>query len=172
MRITQLDKKKHDRKDFDCGEAELNNYIKSKAGQHSAKSIAHTFVAEAEDAPTKILGFYTLTLTRVELDELPEPLSSKYPRNIASTLIGRLAVSSKHQNQRLGSRLLIDAIRRAVISSESVPSPMILIEAKNERVREYYKNFGFIEMKVDPNKLLMTMASAKAMLVKSEILPP
>jgi hypothetical protein len=42
--VEELEAKRHDRTDFDCGEELLNQYLRTLAGQHRAKGIATTFV--------------------------------------------------------------------------------------------------------------------------------
>ncbi|MBU4009164.1 MAG: GNAT family N-acetyltransferase, partial [Proteobacteria bacterium] len=53
--------KHHNRKDFDCGEEALNQYLLAVASQHAKKSVSRTFVLIEVDRPEKILGFVTLT---------------------------------------------------------------------------------------------------------------
>ena len=86
------------------------------------------------------------------------------------TLIGRLAVSKSNQRQGLGSLLLMDAIKNAVLSSELVPKPMIIVEAKNEIARDFYKDFGFSEFPKQSNKLYLPQKEAKAMLEQAGVL--
>ena len=49
----------HDRRDFDCGVAELNSYLMKYSGQHERKGIGRTYVATEEDA--RVLGYYTIS---------------------------------------------------------------------------------------------------------------
>jgi hypothetical protein len=57
----------------------------------------------------------------------------------------------------------MDAIQNAVLSSELVPKPMIIVEAKNESARYFYKKFGFSEFPQQSNKLYLPQKEAKAM---------
>jgi len=170
MRITQLDKKIHDRKDFDCGEDALNNYLKSVAGQHDEKSLARTFVITSKVNESKILGFYSLALCQVDLSELPDAIAKKYPGPIFCTLIGRLAVTGKSQGEGLGPLLLVDAVKKAVESSYDVPKPMIVVDAKNDKARNFYLKFGFIELPSQKYKLYMPQKAAKKMLIDAGII--
>ena len=51
----------HDREAFDCGNNELNQYLKKTARQHTEKGISRTFVLVDESRASEILGFFTLT---------------------------------------------------------------------------------------------------------------
>ncbi|WP_233420725.1 hypothetical protein [Xenorhabdus nematophila] len=72
MKIVRLDKNKHNRNNFDCGEVALNNYLKAVSGQHDKKDLSRTFVLISNQNESQIKGFYSLALCTVELDELPE----------------------------------------------------------------------------------------------------
>ncbi|OTA21921.1 acetyltransferase [Xenorhabdus beddingii] len=164
MQIENLNKNKHDRNNFDCGEPELNNYLKTVSGQHDKKDLSRTFVLTSSQNECQIKGYYSLALCTVELNELPEKIAKKYPVALHCALIGRLAISKSLQRQGLGEILLIDAIRRATESSRSIPTPMIIVNAKNDIAKKLYTNMGFQEFPREKSKLFMTMASAIEML--------
>ena len=50
----------HNRRGFDCGEQELNSYLRNTARQHSEKGISRTFVIVDDENPSEILGFFSL----------------------------------------------------------------------------------------------------------------
>jgi hypothetical protein len=102
MRILILDKNKHDRTKFDCGESALNNYLKQVAGQHANKDLSRTYVLTSPQNGSKIKGFYSLTLCQVNLSELPSNIAKKYNNGIYCTLIGRLAVNKSDQGKGCG----------------------------------------------------------------------
>lgn len=164
MKIEHLDKKVHDRNSFDCDVEELNNYLKAVSGQHDQKDLARTFVLTSPQNPSQIKGFYSLALCSVELDDLPAAIAKKYPTSLHCALIARLAVSSQFKRQGFGSILLIDAVRKAIASSESIPVPMIIVDAKNEIAKSMYIKLGFAQFPKMSNRLYMTMAAAKAMI--------
>ncbi|AWG82229.1 MULTISPECIES: GNAT family N-acetyltransferase [Vibrio] len=164
MNIEHLDKNTHDRNAFDCGEPALNTYLKATSGQHNKKDLSRTFVLTSSGNPSQIKGFYSLALCTVELDELPENIAKKYPSAIHCALIGRLAVNKSHQRQGLGSVLLIDAVRKAIESSKAIPTPMIIVDAKNDIAKSMYIDLGFESFPNQDNRLFMTTATAIAML--------
>ena len=164
MKIERLDKNKHDKKSFDCGVEALNNYLKAISGQHDKKDLSRTFVLTSKQNPSQIKGFYSLTLCSVELEDLPPDIAKKYPNTIHCALIGRLAVNEKHQRQGFGSILLIDAIRKAIESSENIPTPMIIIDAKTPIARKIYLEMGFSSFPKDEDRLFMPMKDSIAMI--------
>lgn len=164
MNIVRLDKGIHDRHNFTCGEPALDNYLKTISGQHDKKDLSRTFVLVSEQNPSQIKGFYSLALCTVDLTELPESIAKRYPSSLHCALIGRLAVRTSCQRQGLGETLLIDAIRKAIESSESIPTPMIIVEAKNDIAKALYLNLGFQSFPQNTNKLFMPMAFATSMI--------
>lgn len=63
----------HDRAGFDCGRAELNGWLRQMARQHQAKGLSKTFVATLDEQPTRICGFYALTLAEVDTKACLKP---------------------------------------------------------------------------------------------------
>ena len=55
----------HDRAGFDCGRAELNDWLRKVARQHRDKGLSRTFVAVRDEAPAIMCGYFALTLAEV-----------------------------------------------------------------------------------------------------------
>lgn len=92
MNTVLLDKDKHDRNRFNCGTDALNNYFKVMASQQAKKDNTRTFVLEDDNNNAHIIGFYTLTMTPIDLKALPEKLQKKHQSSTSGGLIARLAV--------------------------------------------------------------------------------
>ena len=103
----------HNRKEFDCGKPELDDWLARFARQHQERGISQTFVAVHVDSPGRILGFYALTACEIVTQELPAEFASKLPRKAPGVKLGRLAVDRSVQGQGLGELLLADAIKRS-----------------------------------------------------------
>jgi hypothetical protein len=59
--------KRHNRKAFDCGYADLNEFLAHSARAPSDKRITRAFVIEAPSDPNTIMACITLTYTTVDL---------------------------------------------------------------------------------------------------------
>ena len=112
MIAVQLDKKMHNRNRFDCGVDALNNYLRIMANQQSSKDNSRTFVLVDEHKPENIIGYYTLTMTPIDLDALPTKLRKKHQYAHAGGLIARLAVDKQYAQRGFGEWLLIDALKK------------------------------------------------------------
>lgn len=143
----------HDRQGFDCGRAELNDWLRQMARQHQAKGLSKTFVAILDEQPTRICGYYALTLTEVDTRALPEGSRKKLPRMIPGVRLGRLAVDVRYQGKRLGELLLMDAVRRVRSIQEHTGVARLFVDAIDEKAAKFYAHFGFEAFADEPLKL-------------------
>ncbi len=61
----------HDRRDFDCGSPELNEYLRRHARQNHESDGAKTFVAVPVSQPTRVIGYYSISPGAIEFTRLP-----------------------------------------------------------------------------------------------------
>lgn len=134
----------HSREGFDCGEADLNEYLQRYARQNHESGVARTFVALESAENAKILGFYSLAAGSISKDNLPPGLARRYPNFPLPILrIARLAVSREVQRRGLGEHLLLDALHRCLLVSEEVGLIAVLIDAKNQNAKNFYGRYEF-----------------------------
>jgi GNAT superfamily N-acetyltransferase len=146
----------HDRKDFNCGELSLNQYLQQQARQSSAKRISRTFVAvEDQESPT-ILGYHTTLVTILEVAQVPAKISKS---RIPALLLARLAVDQKFQGKGIGEFLLLDVLRRAVIISEHTGLHAVVLDALTDRAKNFYLRYGFNELLDDPYHLYIPIGT-------------
>lgn len=154
LRIEEVSKH-HDRKAFDCGVNELNQFLRLQARQKAEKNIAKTYVASWESSQTKILGYYTLTGYSV-INPPDYKQYRNYPHPLNAVKLVRLAVGREHRGQRLGEKLLIDAIYRTVLVSEQISAIGLFVDPTTSDVVQFYKQYGFLQAdRGNPNCLEM-----------------
>lgn len=161
MHTVLLDKAKHDRNHFNCGVETLNNYLKVIASQQARKDNTRTFVLADDNNPSHIIGFYTLTMTPIDLQALPEKLKKKHHSSTSGGLIARLAVDDKYKGKGYGEWLLIDALRKLLAASDSVAFPVVIVDAK-DGAKKFYQRYGFQAFQEAENKLFITIADIRA----------
>lgn len=161
MQSVILDKLKHNRKDFDCGNEFLNNYLTLTANQQSNKDNARTYVLEDENKSGQIVGFYTLTIISIDLSSLPQNLQKKHKHNNSVALIARLAVDNRFLNKGIGSWLLVDALKKLLNASDAVGFPLVVVDAK-DGVSAFYEQFGFTSFRDEKKKLFISIADIRA----------
>jgi GNAT superfamily N-acetyltransferase len=148
---------RHERSAFESGSAQLDAWLRQIAQQHQKRGISKTFVAVADDAPSRILGFYALTACEILTDELPEDLAKKLPRQVPGVRLGRLAVDRSVQGQGLGEFLLVDAITRTKLVLEHVGVHALFVDAKDMPAAGFYRKYGFRPLPSDPLRLVLPL---------------
>jgi GNAT superfamily N-acetyltransferase len=146
---------------FSCEKEALNQYIRQTAGQHTRKGVSRTFVLVDENSPTRVLGYYTLAVGQTSGDELPAEIAKKLPAHIPIALVGRLARDESGRGQGLGSVLVVDTIRRIVLTAEQIGIALILVDAKDAKAATFYQRYGFRPLPDQPLRLVITMATAR-----------
>ena len=149
----------HNREQFRCVAEPLERYLRTRANQDLKRRVAAVFVASEPEDSSVILGYYTLSATTIRPQELPPAEARRLPRydSIPATLLGRLAVGRELQRKGLGSYLLLDALRRAVVSSREVASYAVVVDAKDEAAVSFYQHFEFDSLTDSPNRLYLPM---------------
>lgn len=133
--------------EFSCGIDELDTYLKEYAKQNHKKCIGKSFIAIKEN---RVIGYYTLSMACIEFNEVPEGYNRgipKYPVPVAK--IGRLAVDAQFQGKKIGTALLIDALKKILEATKTVAAYAVVVDAKNDSAKRFYEGFGFMKYKSD-----------------------
>jgi GNAT superfamily N-acetyltransferase len=156
----------HDRKNFDCGSQELNEYLRRYARQNHESGAAKTFVAVPTDEGARVLAYYTISPGAIEFAKVPREVTRRLGQyEVPVFRLARLAVSLSSQGSGLGGELLLAAGRRALSVAVEVGGVALAIDAKSERAGEWYERFGAVRLLDDPLKLVLplkTIADALA----------
>lgn len=160
MKVVKLDSKKHNRKRFDCKVIALNTYLQNIASQHSKKDSARSYILEDKKDNSFIIGFYTLSLTTLNISNLSQSLQKNFPYTKSVGLIARLAVDDRYKSKGFGEWLLLDALLKLLEASEIVGFPIIVVDAK-DGAKSFYKKFGFIEFFDEKERLFITVDTVR-----------
>lgn len=137
----------HDRKAFDCGTSELNDYLRRHARQNHEGGGSKTFVAVAPSAPATILGYYSISPASIAFSKVPAALTKGLGRyEVAVFRLARLAVALPMQGQGLGGDLLLAAGERALAVAAQVGGVALAIDAKDEKAARWYARFGAMSL--------------------------
>lgn len=155
----------HNRADFDCGVAALNEYLQRYARQNHESGGAKTFVAVSPKAATAVLGYYTISPGAIAFTKAPATLTKKLGRyEVPVFRLGRLAVSVTMQGHGLGGDLLLAAGARALAVAQEVGGVALAIDAKDERAAVWYERFGALRLLDDRLKLVLPLDTIAAAL--------
>lgn len=147
----------HERAAFSCGKESLDWYLTQQASQDLRRHLATIYVL-CEPLARTVIGYYTLSALSVRPHDLPEALARKLPRYplLPAILIGRLVRDQGYPGQRLGERLLKDALTRSYQSG--IGAIAIIVDAIDDEAASFYEAYGF-QYIPETNRLLLPMAT-------------
>jgi len=99
-----------------------------------------------DEAPATILGFYSLSVCVIVIEELPEQIQKPYrgQRELFGAKLGRVAVSKDLQGRGYGKALMAHAMKGVCSAANEIGLAVFFVDAKSERLVSYYEKFGFI----------------------------
>lgn len=152
--FVELDKSKHERGTFECGEAELNDFLKTKAAKHMKAGISKTMVLPGElslpNGLYPICAFYAIAPGSIKRESLPPKLAKKLPTYpMPVFLIAQLAVHSAYHGQGLGKVTLIKALEYLWKVNTHMKAYAIVVDCLNESAKNFYAKYGFQVLNVD-----------------------
>ncbi len=158
----QVLSKTHNRSIFDCGNEDLNYFLKSIARQHITKRISKTFVLVDIESQTKIIAYMTLVVCEILANSVPHEWKKKYPKIIPAAKLARLAVSLDQQRQGYGELLIVDAIQKTLKVSKQMGIVGLFVDAKHEQAKLYYEQFGFISLPEQLDNLFLPLSTCRS----------
>lgn len=160
--------RRHDRAGFDCGVPALNEYLQRYARQNHESGGAKTFVAVEPDAPTRVLGYYTIApgaLDFADVPDVPDVARRGLARyDVPVFRLGRLAVATSEQGHGLGGALLMAAGQRASTVAEAVGGVALALDAKDDAAAGWYERFGALRLLDDRLALVLPLSTIAAAL--------
>lgn len=147
---------------FDCGQVALNQFLQRHALNNQRANSAQTYVCCDGEA---VVGFYSLTVGSVDHPSAPERVVKGLARHpVPVMILACLAVDQTFQGKGLGRALLQDALRRTLLAADIAGIRAVLVHAKDDEAREWYRKFDFKEGTTDPFHLFLVLKDLKALL--------
>ncbi len=159
--ISSLDKKTHQRQEFDCGEPALNEFLHTRAAKHQELRVSRTFVLTQDSDPGKILGYYTLSNCQIARETISPRDARILPHHpIPAVLLARLGTHVHAQGQGLGELLLMDVIKRCALIGQQTGVYALVVDAKHERAKRFYEKYGFSPIETQHLTLYLPLNTA------------
>lgn len=158
----------HIKEDFKCGIDLLDNYLKKQAGQDMKRNLAACFVI-TQAGKQVVKGYYTLSNASIPQHLIPAEIRKRLPgtyKDIPATLLGRLARDLSEIGNGMGELLLMDALYRAYLASDTIGSFAVVVDPIDERAISFYDSYGFI-MLPDSGKMFLPMKTIVQLFQKS-----
>ena len=146
--------------DFECGEAELDDWLKHRAMANQASGASRTFVVTDQDG--RVCAYYAMAAGAVSHQLATTRVRRNMPDPVPVMVLARLAVGRGMQGQRLGAALLQDAVNRAVAVAQNAGVRALLVHALHERAKQFYEHYGFQPSPLHPMTLMLRLGGMKA----------
>ena len=154
----------HDLSNFDSGNKVLDTWLKRHAMSAQTMDSARTFVVIHTD---RVVGYVSLTMGSVQRADPPAKLVRSLPAYpVGMVLIARLAIDRVEQGRGLGTRLLADALRMAVLAGEAAAARLVVVDAIDEQAAQFYRRHGFTA-ELGESRLYLRMKDVKASAVRN-----
>jgi GNAT superfamily N-acetyltransferase len=154
--LTELLDKKHKQHDiagFDCGTSALNTWLKTQASQAAKKGSAITYVIT--DHNNVVRGYFALVARRpYPTESLPAEFAVKFPVDMPTALLARLAVDLSVQGKGVGGQLLLEAMQRIKQMAAENGDVLLFVDAKDGQA-SFYTKYGFTPMLTEPQTLFI-----------------
>lgn len=154
----------HDLASFDCGKEPLNRFLRQFAVANQKAGGAQTYVVCRGER--RVVGFYSLAVGAVEPVTAPARVGKGLARHpIPVMVLARLAVDRTAQGVGVGQALLKDALLRTLQAADIAGIRAVLVHAKDDEARGWYRRFDFEESPTDPFHLFLLLKDVKALSV-------
>ncbi|MEV5704365.1 GNAT family N-acetyltransferase [Actinoallomurus sp. NPDC052274] len=140
----------------------LNDWLLREAHRAQRSDTARSYVW-IEEGSLVVVDHYAITPTEVLKTELPRSLTGGMSV-VPGYLLGRLALDRSLHGAGLGNWLLYDALETAVNASEVAGGRIIVVDAIDDHATAFYMHHGFRAIKGNPRRLVLKMATARALL--------
>ena len=155
----------HDREGFDCGNVSLNDYLRHHARRNHERGASKTILALSNEREGALLGYYTVSPASIAFSRAPAVIRHGLGRyEIAGFRLARLAVALSMQGRGLGGQLLLSAARRCILASAEIGGMILVVDAKDERVAQWYRSYGAISLEDTPLCLVLPLATLAQLL--------
>ena len=118
--------------EFDCGNEDINYFLKHLALSNQNKKLSNTYILLIEDT-NKAGAFFSLSASQLNTGDARVFGIDKIP----IVLLGRLGVDKDLKGKNLGKSLIRVALKKALEASEIIACRLLLVETSIE-MKSYY----------------------------------
>lgn len=158
-----LDSTRHNLKSFDCGKLEMDQFLSRYADKNRKLGLSSTWILpekspESKNKKVDIEAYYTLASATISREQIQNKKKlPAYP--VPVVLLARLAVNSYFQNQGLGEKTLVTALRQSVcLTNKGLPALGVVLDVLDNEALTFYQRFDLFQSFTDnPMRLFVPM---------------
>jgi GNAT superfamily N-acetyltransferase len=159
----ELLRKDHPRRAFRSGQAQVDDWLATKALQQQQEHLSVTKVL-VDDAAL-ISGYYTLATGQVDFGELPAEVTKGLPRRLLPTaVLPWLGAAVSHQGQELGRLLFAHALRDCHEAGKTFAFIAVVLDCISDAAKAFYQHWDFQELPGHPYRLFLSASLLDAMM--------
>lgn len=157
---------------FDCGEESYNLWLTQHASKsvESGASMVYILIEGRTSTEQKVVGYFAICPTLVVRDDMPKPMQRNLLRSTPAWLLAKLALDRSLRGdaeRQWGWQLLRAALETIVEAALLGGGQVIVVDADNSGLIDWYSRHGFISTGGDNLRLYMKVATAYKYLVDS-----
>ena len=153
----------HQRRQFRSGEAQVDDWLKTKALEHQTKHLSVTKILL--DAAGAIAGYYTLATGQVDFGDLPPEVARHLPRrSLPVAVLAWLGVRADRRGQGLGRFLLAQALRDCYDAGKTFAFIAVILDCVSDSAKAFYQRWDFEELPGHPYRLFLSTSRLDAMM--------
>ncbi len=164
IEIRQL-QRSDNRNDFCSGDIEIDRFFIKFAGQNQFKHKAGSTYVAIEKQSGKILGYTTVSISSLKIDEFNLSEFKKFPKYPLPILrIARLGVDKTCQSQGVGTKLLKKMLYLSMEIGQTAGCIGVFVDAKKDAV-SFYEKYAFSivpvvegELRTKPTQTVMYLS--------------
>jgi GNAT superfamily N-acetyltransferase len=166
LRLERL-RRQHSRREFRCGQGQVEDWLAAKALQQQDKHLSVTKVLV--DATGALAGYYTLATGQVNFCDLPPELTKRLPaRTLPVAVLAWLGVHKDRQGQGLGRLLLAQALRDCYEAGKTFAFVAVILDCLTDSAKVFYRHWDFEELPGHPFRLFLSAKRLEAMMTQEQ----
>jgi predicted GNAT family N-acyltransferase len=169
IRLTE----EHQIKPFDCGDADLNDFLFNSAKQYQSQLMAVTYILEND---METIAFFSLLNDKISVEALEKPNwrrlrklipHKKHLSSYPAVKLGRLAVNINYKGHHYGTDIL-NYLKQLFVTNNRTGCKYITVDAYKASLPFYEKNqfqyFGLSDLMLDTRQMYFPLSLVSAAL--------
>ena len=146
----------HHLEDFDCGNEQLNVWLR----RHARTATGHgTRTSVVVDPERTVIGYFAIAPHTIDRAAVPRSVGRGAPSQIPAVLLGKLALDRTLHGQGFGSELLVGALTTIVRAARQVGGKFVVVDAIDDAAASFYIHHEFVAVPANPHRFVRKLST-------------